>query len=162
MELFWVNDVLAVATRPRGGDWLRDDLADAHGRGVRTLVSCLTREEESDLGLDGELEAARSVGLEFLRVPITDQGTPEHGAVEKAVSRMSDHSASLGTVAIHCRQALGRSPLVAAAALVQRGMTATAAWESVARARGRPVPETEEQRLWLVGFAARQPKRLTD
>ena len=128
LELFWVNDVLAVTTRPRGGDWLRDDLAEGYGRGGQILVSCLTREEESDLGLDGELDAAES----------------------------------LRNVAIHCRQALGRSPLVAAAALVQRGMTATAAWESVARARGRPVPETEEQRLWLVGFAARQPKRLTD
>jgi hypothetical protein len=128
MELFWVNDVLAVATRPRGGDWLRDDLAEGLGRGVQILVSCLTREEESDLGLDGELEAAQS----------------------------------LGKVGIYCRQALGRSPLVAAAVLVQRGMTATAAWETVARARGRAVPETEEQRLWLVGFATRQPKRLTD
>jgi protein-tyrosine phosphatase len=162
MELFWVNDVLALATRPRGGDWLRDDLADLGPEGVRTVVSCLTHDEELELGLEGESEAARAIGLEFLKLPITDQGTPDDGVVEKAVSWINSLSAPLGKVAIHCRQALGRSPLVAAAVLVQRGMTATAAWETVARARGRSVPETEEQRLWLVGFAARQNKRLAD
>ena len=153
MELYWINDVIAVATRPRGGEWLRDDLAAAQLEGVRTVVSCLTREEEDELGLEGELETARALGLEFLRIPIADQGTPRPGVVEDVISRIGTSTAPQGKVAIHCRQGLGRSPLVAAAMLVRGGRTPSDAWAAVASARGQPVPETEEQRLWLARFA---------
>jgi protein-tyrosine phosphatase len=153
MELFWINDVIAVATRPRGGDWLRRDLAALQGKGVRKVVSCLTREEEAELGLEGESEEARGLGLEFVRVPITDQGIPLAGVVEEALSRIGRSALPNGKVAIHCRQGLGRSPLVAASMLVRAGMTPQEAWEAIAHARGRPVPETEEQRLWLTRFA---------
>ena len=88
MELYWINDFVAVATRPRGRDWLRDDLAAAQQRGVRTVVSCLTREEESELGLEGELDAAQSLGLEFARIAIEDQGTPQPGLVGEMLSRI--------------------------------------------------------------------------
>jgi len=153
VELYWINDVLAVATRPRGGDWLRDDLAGAQIRGVRILVSCLTEEEESELELEHESEAARSLGLAFLRIPIADQGTPAPGVVEEAISRISLAGSCHRKIAIHCRQGLGRSPLVAGAMLVREGMTPLDAWDAIARARGQPVPETEAQRRWLGRFA---------
>jgi protein-tyrosine phosphatase len=156
MDLFWVNDVIAVATRPRAGEWLKDDLADAQLRGVRCIVSGLTREEERELGLAGEMEEARSLGLEFIRVPITDQGTPGPGVVEDALVRMGESAVPAEKIAIHCRQGLGRSPLVAAAMLVRAGMKPRDAWEAIARARGRPVPETDEQRAWLTRFAEPQ------
>jgi hypothetical protein len=89
MELYWINEIIAVATRPRGGDWLRDDLAAAQLLGIGSVVSCLTPEEESELDLEGELEAARSLGLEFVRAPIADQGTPQPGVIEEALSSLS-------------------------------------------------------------------------
>ena len=154
MELFWISDVIAVATRPRGGDWLRDDLAAAQIRGVRIVVSCLTREEESDLGLEAESEETRSLGMDFVRVPIADQGVPQPGVVEEVLSSMGRTSGPDRKVAIHCRQGLGRSPLVAGAMLVRTGLTPLNAWEAISRARGLPVPETDEQRRWLTHFAA--------
>jgi protein-tyrosine phosphatase len=154
MELYWVNDVIAVATRPRGGDWLRDDLTAAQLRGVRHVVSCLTPAEESELELENESEVARSLGLNFTRIPIEDFGIPKPTVVGQALSRISRSATPKAKVAIHCRQALGRSPLVAAAMLVRGGMKPGEAWETVAKARGRPVPETEEQREWLTRFAA--------
>ena len=153
MQLFWINDRIAVATRPRGGDWLRDDLADVQRNGVRTVVSCLTRAEAAELELTAESETARSLGLEFVQIPITDFGIPEPGVVEDGLSRITTSGVSIGKVVIHCRQGLGRSPLVAAAMLVRGGMKPAAAWDAVGRARGRSVPETEEQRLWLNRFA---------
>jgi protein-tyrosine phosphatase len=159
MELFWINDVIAVATRPRGGDWLRDDLAAAQIRGVRIVVSCLTREEESDLGLEAESEETRSLGMDFVRVPIADQGVPQPGVVEEVLSSMGRTSGPDRKVAIHCRQGLGRSPLVAGAMLVRTGMTPRNAWEAISRARGQPVPETDEQRRWLTRFAATVVRR---
>ena len=154
MDLYWVNDVIAVATRPRGGDWLLDELAAVQLRGVKWLVSCLTPREESELGLESELETARSVGLEFSRIPIEDFGVPLPGLVDEVLTRISGSATPSPKVAVHCRQALGRSPLIAAAILVRRGMAPPDAWDAVAIARGRPVPETEEQRAWLTRFAA--------
>jgi protein-tyrosine phosphatase len=117
-------------------------------------VSCLTPVEESELGLEDESEVARSLGLEFSRIPIEDFGPPKPSVVGEAHLRISRSATPKAKVAIHCRQALGRSPLVAAAMLVRDGMKSGEAWETVARARGRPVPETEEQRAWLTRFAA--------
>ena len=154
MELYWISDFVAVATRPRGGDWLRDDLAAAQLRGARIVVSCLTREEESELRLDSESDAARSLGLEFARIAIEDQGTPQPGLVEEVLSWIRRSATPETKIVIHCRQGLGRSPLVAAAMLVRNGVRPTEAWEAVALARGRPVPETDEQRAWLTPFAA--------
>jgi protein-tyrosine phosphatase len=153
MGLFWMTDTLAVATRPRGGDWLRDELTGISAHGVSTLVSCLTEEEESDLELESEAAEAQSLGLEFIPVPIADQETPGSGVVEGALSQLRKIGAEQGRVAIHCRQGSGRSPLIAAAVLVRSGLTADEAWATVARARGRPVPETEAQREWLRRFA---------
>src|SRR6185503_17119851 len=104
MDLFWVNDVVAVATRPRGGDWLKDDLAEAQRLGVRRIVSCLTSEEESDLGLSSEAEDARSLGLQFVPVRITDMGIPGPGVVEEALSHIARSPDPEGKTAIHCRQ----------------------------------------------------------
>jgi protein-tyrosine phosphatase len=117
-------------------------------------VSCLTPAEESELELEGESEAARSLGLEFLRIPIEDFGTPGPGLVEELLSRIGRSATPNARIAIHCRQGLGRSPLVAAAMLVRNGMKPREAWEVIAKARGRAVPETEEQRVWLTRFAA--------
>jgi len=153
MELYWVNGVFAVATRPRGGDWLRDDLAAAQLRGVRHVGSCRTPAEDSELELQDESEVARSLGLEFSRVPIEDFGTPQLSGFGEVLSRIKRTSVPQAKIAIHYRQALGRSPLVAAAMLVRDGMSPTEAWEAIAKARGRAVPETEEQRAWLTRFA---------
>jgi hypothetical protein len=52
-ELHWVEGAwpgkLAMAARPRGGDWLQDELADWRRSGVNTVFSLLTEEEEHDL-----------------------------------------------------------------------------------------------------------------
>ncbi|MGA2144635.1 MAG: dual specificity protein phosphatase family protein, partial [Bryobacteraceae bacterium] len=52
-------------------------------------------------------------------------------------------------VAVHCRQGIGRSGLIAAAALVTAGMSADRAVEVVSDARGQTVPETAVQQRWI-------------
>jgi protein-tyrosine phosphatase len=61
-------------------------------------------------------------------------------------------------VAIHCRQGVGRSALVAACVLASLGERPDGALERVARARGCPVPDTAEQREWVLRFAERHLK----
>lgn len=57
------------------------------------------------------------------------------------------------SVAIHCRQGVGRSALVAACVLVLRRVLVNEAFEKIEEARGCAVPDTEEQRAWVSQFA---------
>jgi len=53
------------------------------------------------------------------------------------------------SVAVHCRQGIGRSGLIAAGVLMSSGIAAEKATEVVSAARGLPVPETPGQLQWL-------------
>jgi protein-tyrosine phosphatase len=55
-------------------------------------------------------------------------------------------------IAIHCRMGIGRAALMAAGLLVLNGYTAQHAFEMLSAARGQPVPETDEQRAWVVSL----------
>jgi len=153
LDLFWIDDTLAIATRPRGGDWLVDEMDDLKAAGVSTLVSCLTGPEEFELGLTSEAFVAREAGLAFVAVPIEDRSTPSRAPLEAVAGQINADRRSGRRVAIHCRQGLGRAPLVAAAALVRQGVSPAHAWSRIEEARGQSVPETNEQRDCLSAFA---------
>jgi protein-tyrosine phosphatase len=149
MDLFWVTENLAVATRPRGGDWLTGDLDRLRAVGIDVLVSCLTTSEEEELELGDEETVAKSAGMEFVRTTIEDLSVPAAGAVDRAVEGLECAVQAGRRVAIHCRMGLGRSPMIAAAVLIAGGTHADDAISQVATARGVAVPETKEQRAWL-------------
>ncbi len=154
MDLYWVDSTLAVASRPRGGDWLDDEMADIRRQGIDVLVSCLLPSEEKELDLTAESQAAKHAGIAFVRTPIEDRGTPtDPSAFAEVVNRLSDDRRAGRHVAIHCRQGLGRSPLVAAALLVRSGQSPDEAWALVAERRRQSVPDTDEQRDWIRSFA---------
>jgi len=79
-ELFWIPTTfagrLAVASRPRGGDWLDDEIAGWKQAGVITLVSMLTPEEASELDLEGEATASAAHGIAFRSLPVPDRDVP--------------------------------------------------------------------------------------
>jgi hypothetical protein len=56
---------LALAARPRGGEWLHDELANWRREGVHSVFSRLTPEEEQDLDLTGEQRETRAYGMGF-------------------------------------------------------------------------------------------------
>ena len=58
-------------------------------------------------------------------------------------------------VAIHCRQGIGRSGMIAAALLVKKGTAVDSALKLISQIRGLPVPETPEQRDWVRDFSKR-------
>ena len=45
---------VAIVARPRGGDWLCDELSALSSEGIDVLVSMLTDEESTELGLERE------------------------------------------------------------------------------------------------------------
>jgi hypothetical protein len=76
---FWIKIEgvrLAIAPRPRGGDWLEDDVRLLQRAGVDVIVSALTPVEAKELGLLEEGHFCKSTGLEFLSFPIEDRSVP--------------------------------------------------------------------------------------
>ena len=146
---------MAIVPRPRGGDWLRVDVEEMKAEGIDVLVSLLEPAEAAELGLAEEERCCAEVGIEFVSVPVPDRGVPEHGQEFRAVAeRLLAQVIAGRTVGIHCRAGIGRSSLLAAAILVLSGVSPDDAWTNVAKARGVPVPDTDEQRRWLGSMAA--------
>jgi hypothetical protein len=57
MSLYWINldgVRLGIMPRPRGNDWLPDDLRILRQAGVDVIVSALTASEAEELGLSAE------------------------------------------------------------------------------------------------------------
>jgi protein-tyrosine phosphatase len=158
-DLYWIpgpwRGNLAVVTRPRGGDWLSDETTAWKRAGIDMVVSLLEREEAAQLGLQLEGDLAAASGVRFLSLPIPDRGLPASLAhFQSAVHEITGELHTGRTVAVHCRQGIGRSGLIAIAALIAAGIDAGKAIEIASTARGLPVPETEEQRRWVHNLAA--------
>jgi protein-tyrosine phosphatase len=145
---------LAILPRPRGGDWLADEVAAWRRAGVDVVVSMLTPDEVADLELTAEADESRVQAIEFLSLPIPDRGVPAPKVAADLIARLTSLVADGKTVAVHCRQGIGRSAVIAAGVLITLGADAEAAIRAVADARGCPVPETAEQRRWIIDFAA--------
>src|SRR4051794_10669393 len=67
---------LAVLPRPRGGDWLEDEVRAWKAAGVDVVVSLLEKEEAEELDIASEADACRENGVDFISHPITDRGLP--------------------------------------------------------------------------------------
>lgn len=157
-KLYWLDEAwpgrIALSARPRGGDWLVDEVSDWKRSDIGTVLSLLEPQEEKDLDLQREAAEIRREGLEFVSFPIPDRQVPKSEAGLANVLEKLEHSLSRSkNVVIHCRQGVGRSGLVAACLLVKKGMSPGAALEKISAARGVAVPETEEQREWIDHYA---------
>ena len=68
---------LAIVSRPRGGDWLDDEIAEWRRAGLEVVVSALTPDEIESMELVHERATAQRHGVEVLSFPIPDRGVPE-------------------------------------------------------------------------------------
>jgi predicted protein tyrosine phosphatase len=158
-KVFWITGPwrgrLALVPRPRGAEWLDDETRAWREAGIDTIVSLLGPEEEADLDLTAESTSSTSSGLTYRAFPIPDRGVPNsREATAELADHMVDALRSGKTVAIHCRQGIGRSAIIAAAALIVGGLSAEAAISAIRQARGLDVPETPAQRQWILDFSA--------
>lgn len=158
--IFWIADAhpgrLGIMARPRGGDWLDDELQALRRAGVPVLVSLLTPSEEFALDLVNEAHACATNQIAFCSLPIPDRQVPPRTAETIAFVRHLVRQREHGHhIVLHCRMGIGHSALMAASVLVLLGMTADEAWTSIAQARGGDVPDTLEQRTWVEQLAQR-------
>jgi protein-tyrosine phosphatase len=155
--IYWVQDGqpprVAIVPRPRGLDWLRDDLAGLKAGGLDILVSFLPAYEAEELGLSEEARLAAEAGLEFIGYPILDRTVPADLPDFRAlVSRLAAEVRAGRRVGAHCRGSIGRSTVLIAALMIALGADAETALAQIERARGFQVPDTPEQRAWILAF----------
>jgi protein-tyrosine phosphatase len=156
--MYWVKQDetrrLAIAPRPRGDDWLRDELLLYRSQGIEHLVSTLTRWEIPDLGLSAEDQTCERCGLKLHRFSIEDQGVPDSMLAAHAfLSPLLAFAQQGKGVAFHGRSGMGRAPLLLGALLVMDDWRTDDVWPALSDARQARVPETDDQRAWLFDFA---------
>lgn len=157
-DVYWIEGPwrgkLAILARPRGGDWLEDEVVGWKEAGVNVAISLLASGEESELGLTTEAEIVKRNGLTYISFPITDYSVPSSKIPVRQLAAELNDQLSRGTnIGLHCRQSIGRSSLVAACVLVTSGESPQRAFEKIELARGVPVPDTAEQKEWVISFA---------
>ncbi|HKV38053.1 MAG TPA: protein tyrosine phosphatase [Blastocatellia bacterium] len=145
---------LGIVPRPRGGDWLHEEIQSLGVSGADVIVSLLEESEETELDLVREGLACEKHRLSFVSFPIGDRGVPSSkdatlGLADDLLKFVKDGK----SVVVHCRQSVGRSSLIAACVLVLDGVAVDEAFQRITVARGCEVPDTRQQRMWVGDFA---------
>jgi protein-tyrosine phosphatase len=157
-EFHWIDGPwrgrLAILPRPRGGDWLEDEVRRWEQAGLNVIVSLLEPAEVAHFDLSREEDVSQAHGIQFVSNPIPDRGVPQSREATVALVQELEQALEAGKrVGVHCRQGIGRSGAIAACVLVASGEDADAAFELISAARGLPVPETDKQREWVRAFS---------
>jgi len=159
MNPFWIRREglrLAITPRPRGYDWLVDDIRLLKRAGVDVVVSALTRYETEDMGLLEESQCCQNYGLEFFSFPIKDRSVPaSFSEFDALLNSLTDRLRNGKAVGVHCRAGIGRSSLIVASALIRDGLSVDSAFHAIQDARGCSVPDTAEQRQWVERYSSR-------
>ena len=159
-DIFWIKGnppaPLAIVLRPRGDEWLEDELLGMRRGGIQTLVSLLEEDEAMLLGLADEAPIAEHVGLKFLSYPIPDTEIPSNvAAFQTFAAGLANRLRAGEQIGVHCRGSIGRATVTAACALIHLGWSPQAALAAIQAARGCMVPDTQEQEDWILHFKAK-------
>jgi predicted protein tyrosine phosphatase len=157
-KVYWIpgpwKGRLGILPRPRGGDWLADEIVAWRAAGVDVVVSLLEPQEEAELALDAEGAAAAAGGIELRPFPLPDRGVPSSPDAVADLTHDIVGALDAGkNVGVHCRQGIGRSGLIVGGVLVAAGQEVGEALKTIEASRGVVVPETAEQRRWINDFA---------
>jgi protein-tyrosine phosphatase len=108
--------------RPRGGDWLTDDIDFIQRAGIQVIASALTPGEMEELALTEEQSCCVKRRIKFYGFPVEDRSVPQTPlSFNTFIERLNIELQAGLSIAIHCRAGIGRSSLIAACLLIRRG-----------------------------------------
>ncbi|MGY8768595.1 MAG: protein-tyrosine phosphatase family protein [Pirellulales bacterium] len=142
---------LAVMAKPVAGEWIEDEFLGIANEGIHQIVSLLEINEAVSVGLQEEESLCIENGINYISFPIRDRCLPESvNEFGKLTERLYQEIAGGKNTVIHCRAGIGRTGIVAAGVLLHCGYEPNEAFEHISSKRGVQVPDTEEQREWLI------------
>ena len=134
------------------GEWLEDDIAHYKMKGITDVVSLLRNDEIAELNLLDEERFCTNANIGFTRLPIRDRGLPDLNLLKQLALKLAEILKNEASLAIHCRAGIGRAGLLSCCILQELGMDAEEAIKSVSNARGVIVPDTNEQREFILNY----------
>jgi hypothetical protein len=80
VRVYWIGGLesgrLGIMPRPRGGDWLEDEIGSLKTSTVDVIVSLLERDEITELDIAEEESCCGVKGIRYLSFPIKDRNVP--------------------------------------------------------------------------------------
>lgn len=155
VRIYWIHQFenkakVGIMARPRGNEWLKDEVASLHKQNVSVLVSLLEMEEVIELGLREEERLCVEQNIKFISFPIEDRSIPNNESKTKQLLKvLSDAVKEGNSIVIHCRMGIGRSSIIAGAVVSGFGLDPHKVLQHISNVRGLKVPDTEEQTKWL-------------
>lgn len=146
LDFHWITDALAVgAYFPME---LAEELAREHG--VRCIVD--VREESCD-----DPAVLARCGLELLHLPTPDMTGITLSRMDEGVAWIDERLTQGKRVLVHCQHGVGRSTLLCACVLVQRGSSPLDALR-LAKSKRREMALSVDQQLRFVEWCRRHPR----
>ncbi|MEM1001014.1 MAG: dual specificity protein phosphatase family protein [Bacteroidota bacterium] len=154
MRIYWTNHLeqgnLGLMARPKGNDWLFDEIRTLKIYETDILVSLLEQSEQAELELQNEQSICHELSIKFISFPIKDRSVPTNNqAFRTLVEELNNELEQGQKIIIHCRMGIGRTGMLAAGILMQHGYDANSAFELLSKVRTMNVPDTEEQAEWV-------------
>jgi protein-tyrosine phosphatase len=154
-KIHWVHQFdngskIGIMPRPRGNDWLEEEIIQLKKQNVGILVSLLEQQEINELGLKKQEPLCGKHDLEYANFPIVDRGVPDKNAkIDSLIDQLLKKIQGGNSVVIHCRMGIGRSSIVAACVLLKTGFKTDQILQKITTARGLKVPDTDMQVQWI-------------
>jgi protein-tyrosine phosphatase len=141
---------LGIMPRPRGDDWLEEEIIKFKKQNIGTWVSLLEQHEINELGLRNQQSLCSKHKLEYINFPIVDRSIPEKGnKIDSLIETLYQKAKTGNSVVIHCRMGIGRSSIIAGCILLKAGFKTDQILQKITSARGLKVPDTDQQVQWL-------------
>lgn len=158
-KIYWLENfpgggALGIMPKPRGNDWLADEIRKFQESGIGTIVSLLEKAESIELGLADEEQLCRSFQIDYLNFPIKDRGIPVVNRQLLTLTAQVRKKLLAGEkIVLHCRMGIGRSSIIAGTLMLDNYPSVSALIDRISGIRGLKVPDTEEQVQWLTEFS---------
>lgn len=155
IKIYWLYEFsssarLGIIARPRGNEWLEDEILSLGKQNVKVVISLLEQDEITELGLRKEAELCIKHNIQYINFPIPDRGTPNQDSQSRNfIIQLKETIATGYNTVIHCRMGIGRSSIIAGCLLLRPGYKTGDIIAHISKVRGLRVPDTDEQIAWL-------------